>query len=182
MSRIRFYDTPESAARPGAAGSSSNGGTGEPSPTQSFKEAASRFAELKEYAGLYLAAKADGIKVSLRNVLVYAALGLVGGIVGIGFLIYAVVLLLNGLAGLVGEIFPERFEHWGGPLVVGLLLVGGTAAAIVYGLKSITNTSRKRLVEKYENRKRDERRVYGHDVQERAAEQERIRQEQQAGA
>jgi hypothetical protein len=181
MSRIRFYDTPEGASRPEPG--SNGGGTGEgPSPAEAFKEAASRFAELKEYAALYVAAKADGIKVTLRNVAIYAALGVVGAIVGIGFLITAVVLLLNGLAGLVGEIFPERFEDWGGPLVVGLLLLGGTAAAIVYGLKSVTNTSRKRLVEKYENRKRDERRVYGHDVQERAAEQERLRQGQQAGA
>ena len=186
MERSRTYDAPESAPRQGLGGGATGydvpPANGAPGPAEAFKEAASRFAELKEYAGYYVAAKADSIKVTLRNIALYAVLGIVGGIVGLGVLIAAAVMLLNGLSGLIGEIFPEKWEHWGGDLVLGLLLVGGAAAAVIFGLKSITGSSRKRTIEKYENRKRDERNVYGHDVQDRAAEQERVRQQQQAGA
>lgn len=189
MARTRIYEAPDTApgARfgnghgPGPAGEPSAGADG-PSPAEAVKEAASRFAELKEYAGYYVAAKLDGIKLSLRNLAIYAALGVVGGIAAIGFIIAAVVMLLNGLSGLIAQIFPEKWEYFGGDLVLGLLLVGGTVAAVIFGLKSITGSSRKRTIEKYENRTRDERRVYGHDVHERAAEQERIRRAERAGA
>ena len=176
MERTRTYDAPESSPRQTFSADAPDGAAG-PSPADAFKEAASRFAEVKEYAGYYVGAKLDGIKLTFRNIALYAVLGIVGGIVGLGFLITAVVLLLTGLAGLIGEIFPQKWEHWGGNLVLGLLLVGGTVAAILFGLKSITGSSRKRTIEKYENRKRDERRVYGHDVQQRAAEQERLKQQ-----
>ena len=181
MERARTYDAPESAPRQGfgAGDPDSAAGTG-PSPTEAFKEAASRFAEVKEYAGYYVGAKLDGMKLTFRNIALYAVLGIVGGIAGLGFLITAVVLLLTGLAGLIGEIFPHKWEHWGGNLVLGLILVGGTVGVIIFGLKSITGSSRKRTIEKYENRKRDERRVYGHDVQQRAAEQERLKQQTDA--
>jgi hypothetical protein len=184
MERARSYDAPESAPRPTpfADGRDPAAADDGPSPADAVKEAASRFAELKEYAGYFVAAKVDGLKVTLRNVAIYAALGLVGGIVGIAVLIAATVMLLNGLSGLIAEIFPEKWEHWGGDLVLGLLLVGGAAAAVIFGLKSITGSSRKRTIEKYENRTREERRVYGHDVHERAAEQERLRRQEQAGA
>ena len=185
MERARSYDAPESAPRPKPFGNGhdpASAADAGPSPADAVKEAASRFAELKEYAGYYVAAKVDGIKVSLRNIAIYAALGLVAGIVGIALLIAATVMLLNGLSGLIAEIFPERWEHWGGDLVLGLLLVGGAVAAVVFGLKSITGSSRKRTIEKYENRTREERRVYGHDVHQRAVEQERVRREGQPNA
>lgn len=185
MERARSYDAPESASRPKPFGNGhdpAGAGADGPSPADAVKEAASRFAELKEYAGYYVAAKVDGIKVSLRNIAIYIALGIVGGIVGIALLIAATVMLLNGLSGLIGEIFPEKWEHWGGDLVLGLLLVGGAAAGVVFGLKSITGSSRKRTIEKYENRTREERRVYGHDVHQRAVEQERFRREGQPNA
>src|SRR5688500_14310708 len=98
--RTRSYDAPE-CAPPAGFGNGHDPAAADdgPSPAEAVKEAASRFAELKEYAGYYAAAKWDGIKVSLRNVLIYAALGIVGGIAAIGFIIAAVVMLLNGLSG-----------------------------------------------------------------------------------
>jgi len=161
-------DAPETSSSP----ASGNGhGAANGSPADHVKEAAAKLAEVKEYAGVLVAAKLDALKLTLRNVAVYAALGIVGGIVGIGALVAGVVLLLSGLSGLIGEIFPEKWEDWGGPLVVGLLVVGGAVVGVLVGMKLITGSSRKRTIEKYENRKRDERLAYGHDVAERAREQ-----------
>src|SRR5690242_18287519 len=55
-----------------------NGHDASRSPTESLKEAANRIAELKEFASYYVGAKLDGIKVSVRNIGIYAALGIVG--------------------------------------------------------------------------------------------------------
>jgi hypothetical protein len=97
-------------------------------------------------------------------------LGILGAVVGLGLLITAVVLLLSGLAGAIGEMFdPDR--PWAGALIVGFVVLAGTFAGVIILMKSITGSSRKRTIEKYENRKRDERNLYGRDVQERAREQ-----------
>ena len=58
---------------------------------------------------------------------------------------------------------------WLGALIVGLLVLGGLAGGIVFGMKKITNTSRKALVEKYDNRQRDQRINFGEDVRGRRA-------------
>ena len=160
--RSRF---PEEAA----ADNAGNGADGA-SPAEGLKDAAARLAELKEYATYFVGAKVDGLKLTLRNIALYAVLGIVGGIVGIGLLITAAALLLTGLAGAIGAIFnPDR--PWVGGIVVGLLVLVGTFGGVIYLMKSLTGSSRKRTIEKYENRKRDERHLYGHDVAERAREQ-----------
>ena len=176
MDTQRIYTAPEAAPRVPPSSNPDDGVNGGSSPTDAVKEAAAKLGEVKEYAGVLVAAKLDALKLSLRNVALYAVLGIVGGLVAIGMLITAGVLLMTGLAGLIGEIFPEKWEDWGGPLVLGLLIVGGAIGGVLFAMKSITGSSRKRTIEKYENRKRDERFAYGHDVAERAREQVQQRQ------
>jgi hypothetical protein len=174
MEPERNYTAPEAAPRCSVGGAAGDGhdpaSRADVSPADAFKDAAARLGEVKEYAGVLVAAKVDSLKLSLRNIGIYAALGIVGGLVGIGMLITAGVLLMQGLAGLIGEIFPEKWEDWGGPLVLGLVVVTAAVVGVLFAMKSITGSSRKRTIEKYENRKRDERLAYGHDVAERARE------------
>jgi hypothetical protein len=154
---------------PGAAGGSGNGHDDGHSPAAAFKEAASRFGELKEFASYYVGAKLDGIKITVRNVGIYAALGIVGLIAASAIITTAVVLLLGGLAFAIGAIFePDR--PWVGAIVVGLLVLGGLAGGIIFGMKKLTNTFRKQLVQKYENRQRDQRINFGEDVRGRREE------------
>lgn len=138
------------------------------SPAEAFKDVGFRLGELKEFGSYYVAAKADALKVSLRNVGMYAALGVVGLIAGSAIISTAAVLLLVGLAIAIGKPFNPD-QPWVGAIVVGLLVLGGLAGGIIYFMKSMTNTSRKRLAEKYENRQRDQRIQFGEDVRGRRA-------------
>src|SRR3954463_15030195 len=77
-------------------------------PTEAFKDAGRKFAELGEYVSYYIAAKFDGIKGSVRNIGIYAALGVVGLIATAGFVVTAVVLLCRGIAGAFAALFGGR--------------------------------------------------------------------------
>src|SRR5437588_5087412 len=69
------------------------------SPAQAWREGFARIAELRAYAGHYVAARIDGIKVSVRNAGIYAALGIVGLIALAALIATTVALLLVGIAG-----------------------------------------------------------------------------------
>ena len=142
---------------------SGNGHAAGTSPAEAFKEVGTRIAELKEFASYYVGAKLDGVKVTFRNLGIYAALGIVGLIAASAVITTAVVLLLTGLAFAIGAIF-EKDRPWVGAIVVGLLVLGGLAGGIIFGIKKLTNTFRKQLVQKYENRQRDQRTNFGEDV------------------
>src|SRR5688572_3577976 len=155
------------AGRTGASGSSNGHGSGH-HPADAFKEVGARLGELKEFASYYVAAKLDSYKVTFRNLGIYAALGIVGLIAGSAIITTAAVLLLVGLALAIGKPFNPD-QPWVGAIVVGLLVLGGLTGGIIFFMKKLTSTSRKRVVEKYENRQRDQRIFYGEDVRGRRA-------------
>ena len=157
------------SASMGDVGMSNQGSNGHGrSPGDAFRDMGARLGELKEFASYYVAAKADAWKVTFRNLGMYAALGIVGLIAGSAIISTAAVLLLVGLAIAIGKPFHPD-QPWVGAIVVGLLVLGGLAGGIIYFMKSMTNTSRKRLVEKYQNRQRDQRIQFGEDVRGRRA-------------
>ena len=136
-------------------------------PSAAIKEALRHVGELKEYAGHFVAAKWDGIKLSVRNAGLYAALGVVGLIAFGGLIVTAIVLLCVGLAGAIGAIFnPDR--PWAGSLIVGVVILAAVVVGMMIGLKKLASASRKRTVDKYESRLRHQRVEYGHDANERA--------------
>jgi hypothetical protein len=162
------HNAPEAAPRPDPGGA--NGHDASAAAAESLKKVGLHLGELKEYAGLYVAAKLDSLKLTLRNVALYAALGIVGAIVGMGLLITAAALLLTGLAGAIGAIF-DPDKPWVGALVVGLIVLAVAFGGVILVMRKLTGASRKATMQKYEDRKRDERARFGHDVQERAREQ-----------
>jgi hypothetical protein len=132
------------------------------SPADAFRGFGPLLAELGEYVSYFLSAKIDAVKVTARNVGIYAALGIVGLFAGCAFVITAVVLLMMGLANGLGELLGHR--PWAGALIIGGVVLGGLAVGIVVTLKKVTNMSRDALVRKYENRQREQRSKFGHDV------------------
>lgn len=154
-------------------------------PSSALRDAAWRIGELKEYASYYVAAKLDSYKISARNLVMYGALGLLGAVAGATFVVMATVLLLLGISeaisALCGWLFGPGWM-WIGPLLVGLLVLGVLAAGVIFGLKWLTKTSHKRMVNKYEDRQRRQRAAYGHDVEERAKAAERREERPATGA
>lgn len=163
-----FGDVGMSDFRSESTGSSAGTNGSGHHPADALRDVGAKFAELKEFASYYLAAKIDSYKITARNLGIYAALGILGLIAGSAIITTAAVLLLVGLALAIGKPF-DPDQPWVGALVVGLLVLGGLAAGIIVFMKKLTNTSRKRVVEKYENRQRDQRIYYGEDVRGRRA-------------
>jgi len=159
----------ESAPRSSPA-AAANGHGDAPPPGEALKQVGLHLAELKEYAGLYVTAKLDSLKLTVRNAVLYLALGIVGAIAGLGLLITAAALLLTGLAGGVAKMF-DPVQPWAGALIVGFVVLAGAFGGVFFVMKRMTGSSRKQTIQKYEDRKRDQRNRYGHDVQERAREQ-----------
>ena len=134
-------------------------------PTDALRDISQQLAELKSYAAYYLAAKSDSIKGSLRNVGIYAGLGIVG-LIAFGSLVAMAVALLclgiaHGIAALTGH-------GWIGDLVAGVLLLGLIAGAVIFGLRAVTSSSRKRTIEKYEKLQQEQRLEFGSDVHQTA--------------
>jgi hypothetical protein len=124
------------------------------------------FKELQEYIAHYWTAKADAMKLGVRNAILYAVLGILGLFAAIAFAATAVVLLCIGLAHGLGVLFGERY--WLGDIVLAVVFLGAMAIGIRIAVDKVTKTSKATTVGKYEQRERAQRQHFGHDVHERA--------------
>jgi hypothetical protein len=122
--------------------------------------------ELKEYASYYIAAKVDGIKQTVRNIGLYAALGVIGAVVGAAILATAAGLLVVGIAHALGILFGYRF--WLGDLVTAVLILGGVGAGAYVMMNKLTGSWRSQTLKKYEQRKQTQRERFRRDVSDRA--------------
>ncbi len=135
-------------------------------PTDAFRDAANQFAELKDYLSYYLAAKSDGIKTSIRNLGLYAALGIVSLIALSSIIVTACALLIFGVARGFTWLFNGHRAL--GYTTTGILVLAVIFGGAFLGMSILTKSSRKRTVEKYEQRKEQQRAKFGTDVQRKA--------------
>jgi hypothetical protein len=157
---------PESDAAQGRGHSPGNAPEEPASPGDALHEAVARLNEVREYAAYFMAAKLDGLKLTARNLGIYAALGVLGLIAGGAIVVVAVVLLLTGIAHGIGAALGGMF--WLGDLIIGAAVLIALALVVVMGMSRLTKSSRLNTVQKYESRKRDQRSRFGHDVKQRA--------------
>lgn len=155
MEAYRPHDAPEAAGRR----FDGNGDSG--------RRISTLIGELKEYSAYFLSTKADGLKTSLRQVGVYAALGMVGLIALASIICVSVVLLLVGAAGGIGAALGGQI--WIGDLIIGAFILLSLSAGIVLGLGWFSRSMRAKTVKKYEQRQSWQRGQFGRDVEETAA-------------
>ena len=144
-------------------------------PADALKEAMRSLGELREYVGYFVAAKLDGIKLTVRRVGVMAVVGVIGLLAGGAIVATAAVLFCVGLAQAVATMLAHENgvpRTWLGNLIVGLLLLLVIGAGAWLMMSRLIGSSRKATVKKYELRRQRERADFGHDVLQRAREQD----------
>jgi len=152
-------------------GHGSDRATAEETPREALSDAATRFAELKAYLAQYVSARADGIKLSIRKVVLLAIMGVLGLIVGGAVLVTAAVIIVTGLAQLIGHLLGDRL--WAGNLIVGVGVLGLVALGAWLVVRKMTQSSHKSTVNRYERRLKQQRvTLDGHDARQRSAEYE----------
>ncbi|HET6247829.1 MAG TPA: hypothetical protein VFE47_09035 [Tepidisphaeraceae bacterium] len=131
-----------------------------------FHDAAKRLAEIREYIGYYIAVQADAARLAVRNAIFYAALGILGLFAAAAAVVAAVVLFLIGIAQVIGAALGGRV--WAGELIVGVVVLAALALGAKIASSSITGSSRRKTVQKYESLQRKQRTRFGQSVDDRA--------------
>jgi hypothetical protein len=127
--------------------------------------------EIKAYGRHFIGARFDGFIATGKRIAIYAVLGVVGLLAAAGVLFTAAFLLLSGLALGLGHLLWHQM--WLGNVVVGLLVLGGTALGVKIGIGKFTRASRLKTEQKYEGQRIQQRVGFGRDAHERAEEARR---------
>jgi len=130
--------------------------------TSSLRDLLEDLRRIRELGSYYLTARKDRLRLSVRQALIWGAVGVLGACVLFTVLITAVVLLLLGLSRGLEQAFGE--SAWLGPTVLGAGLLLLMAGAIVAVLGWLARSYRKKTVEKYERLEAHQRAALGQDV------------------
>ena len=123
--------------------------------------------ELKEYVSYYVSVKTDSAKLHLRNTILWMALSALGFFTLCGLLIAAGWFLLSGIAGGLGVLFGGRL--WIGNMATGVLASAGLGLGMYYAVAKRMRISRKRTIQKYEERQARQQTEFGHKTCDQAA-------------
>jgi uncharacterized membrane protein len=129
--------------------------------------------ELAEHAKLYVEARKDMLRATIRSLIVKAVLAVIAAIAGVTVIIVAVVQLMSGAAQGLGLLFGERY--WLGELVIASAVFLVVAIGAFVGIRRLTKSARERTIKKYERRQQAQRQRFGHSTAERA---QQLRQSQ----
>jgi hypothetical protein len=139
---------------------------GGPTVADSLRDSGRSIAEITHYIGHLICARLDQLKLSIRTLVLYAILGVLGIIVAATVLAVAVVLLFTGIAHGLGAALGGR--DWLGDLIVGFVVLGAIALSATLLFSKFKTASRRRTMRKYEERRKQQREQFGHDVADRA--------------
>jgi hypothetical protein len=151
--------TPPPSGQPRPAEPPDNGDF---TPADALRDAFARFAELKEFVAYYISARVDSIKLSVRNIGIYAALGIMAMFGGAAVVVTAIVLLLVGIAGAFAAVFPNH--PWLGDIITAVIFLGVLAGGVIIGVRWLTGSFRNRTINKYESRQSRQRQQFGTNV------------------
>jgi hypothetical protein len=156
---------PKPSAQPYQNPDDADGRPAGTTPSDAFREARYRFAELCDYISYFFSAKLDGIRLTVRNIIVMVALAVIGLMAMAGLIITGVVFVLTGIADGLGLLI----GRWGAHLLTGGMVLIALCVGVYIGVTRLAKASHLQMVAKYESRKQQQRAHFGHDVDERAA-------------
>jgi membrane protein implicated in regulation of membrane protease activity len=138
----------------------------EPIATEALDRLLAQAAELYAYTMHFVTAKTDGIKLSVRQVVVWTVLGILMLVAAISVIVTAIVLLLTGLAGALAIAFGSGL--WLGKVVIGVLLLVIIALGTLIGVRMQQRQSRHKKVQQYAERQFQQQTTFGRNVADRA--------------
>jgi len=148
-------------------------GEQEPSPAEALRRLQQQVGELQAYLKHFVSAKVDGFVLSARQLVLWAALGVVGLTAAVGLVVTAVVLVLVGAADGFAVLFGGRW--WLGSLVVGVGTLVLLILGIFIGMRIWQNRWRQQKVQQYDERQLQQHATFGHSVADRATEETALR-------
>jgi len=125
-----------------------------------------KFAELREYAAYWAAAKADRWRVGMRNMMFYAVTLSIAAVIGMAALATAGVALVVGLINGLTMLLDGRL--WLAQILVGSGIMIIALGAVYWWTYRQIGLLRSKVIKNYEQRKQQERSTYGTDVSQRA--------------
>ncbi len=137
-----------------------------PTPGQTYASIGLRVRELVEFGSYYVTAQVDRLKLTAINLAMFAVVGAVLAFVGIAVVLTAGVLLVTGIAGMIGALCDHT--PWLGQLITAVVILGGLITAVLVVFKAVLSKSRKKVVATYEQRKSQQRSDLGTDVDQQA--------------
>jgi hypothetical protein len=140
------------------------------SPGAAFREAISQLGELREYAGDYIVARLDALKLSVRDAIIWLLLAILILLGVVCVVVTAIVIFCLGLAQMLAAALGGRM--WAGNLIVGGVLIAAVVLTVRFGLKKMFDSSLAKTKGRYERKLRRERVELGHDAAERSTETE----------
>ena len=143
-----MLDAPESESPSGSERDAAE----DPGMADAVRESLRSFGDLAEAVGHLLSAKIDQFKLSVRTLIIYAVLGVIGVFAGVTILVVAVVFLFIGAAHGLGAVLGGR--EWLGDLIVSLIVLGAALITLTFGLNKFKTASRRRTMRKYEDRRK----------------------------
>lgn len=136
-------------------------------PADAIRDALRRIGQLREFAAYYASARIDAIKASIRDAGIYAALGLIGVLAAGSIVVVAISLLLIGIAGAFAALLGGRV--WLGQIITGAIFLAVLAIGAMVGIRVLRRWFHSKMVQKYEERQRQQRERFGQDVGDEAA-------------
>jgi len=144
-------------------------GEQEPSPAEALHRLQEQIGELQTYLAHFVSAKIDSLMLPIRQLGVWAILGVVGFIALAGLTVVAIVLLLTGAAAGLGLLFNGHL--WLGQIVVGGGVLALLSLSIFIGVRFWQRRSRQQKMQQYNERQLQQHTAFGHSVADRATEE-----------
>lgn len=162
MSAVNARETPpRSANGNGTARSNTDTGHEKSAERDALKLLIAQLDQLREYASLFVTARIDSAKASIRSAILGLILAAFGAVAVTSLVVTASVFVLSGVAQGLGRLFGDH--PWIGTLLTGLVTLTGIGIGALGAIAARRNRDLKKAVEKYGARRAKQRVQFGDD-------------------